>query len=84
MCAFCWIRKGAILLDFLERRQNIHSDCYIVTLTKPKAPIPRIRPEKAIFLLQHNNARLHNSLKTMEHVADLGWTVLPHPPYTLN
>jgi len=28
--------------------------------------------------LQHGNA----SLKTKEHIANLGWTVLPHPPYS--
>jgi len=29
--------------------------------------------------LKHDNARLHTSVKTLEHVAILGWTVLPHP-----
>ena len=74
MCTVFWDRKGVILLDFLEPRQTINSDHYIVTLTKLKARISRVR--------QHDNARSHTSLKTVEHIANLGWTVLPHPPYS--
>ena len=36
-CALFWDRKGAILLDFLEPRKTIISDCYIVTLTKAES-----------------------------------------------
>ena len=83
MCTVFWYRKGVILLDFLEPGQTINSDHYITTLTKLKARISRVRPErKTTFLLQHDNTRLHTSLKTVEHVANLGWTVLPHPPYS--
>jgi hypothetical protein len=53
------------------------------TLTKPKARISRIRPEKkTTFLLQHDNAKHHTSLKIMRHVAKFSWTVLPYPPYS--
>jgi hypothetical protein len=51
-------------------------------LTKLKARIYRFRPEKkTIFPLQHDNARPHTSLKTVEHIASLVWIVVPHPPY---
>ena len=83
MCTVFWDRKGVILLDFLEPGQTINSDRYIVTLTKLRARISRVRPEKkTTFLLQHDNARPHTSLKTVENIANLGWTVLPHPPYS--
>lgn len=49
-------------------------------LTKLKAWTTRVRTEKKIaFLLQHSNCRPHTSLKTVEHIASLSWTVLPHP-----
>ena len=82
MCTVFWDRKGVILLGFLEPRQTINSDCFIAMLTKLKAQISRVRPEKkTTFLLQHN-ARSHTSLKTVEHIVNLGWTALQHPPYS--
>ena len=36
----------------------------------------------ASVLLQHDNARTHTSLKTVEHIVKLGWTVVSHPPYS--
>ena len=81
-CTVYWDRKGVIILDFLEPRQTINSDFYITTLTKLNTLISRIRPEKkSTFLLQHNNARPHTSLKTMENIVNLGWTVILHPLY---
>ena len=54
-----------------------------MTLIKLKAQTSRVRPEKNnSFLLQHNNARSHTSLKTVEHTANFSWTVLRHPPYS--
>jgi len=75
-CTVFWDRKGVILLDFLEPGQTINSDRYIAKLTKLKARISRVRPEKkTTFLLQHDNARPHTSFKPVEHIANLGWTV---------
>jgi hypothetical protein len=66
MSTVFWDRKGGILLYFLEPRQTINSDYYIVTMTKLKAQISRFRLEKkTTFLLQHDNTRPHTSLKTM-------------------
>jgi transposase len=33
-------------------------------------------------LLEHDNARSHTSLKTLEGITKFGWAVLPHPPYS--
>ena len=75
MCTVFRDTKGVILLDFLQPGQTINSDCYIVTLTKLKAQISRVRPEKkTTFLSQHDNVRPHTSLKTMEHIINVGWT----------
>ena len=85
ICTVFWDRKAVIVLDFLEPGQTINSDLYVATMTKLKAQISRVRPEKkTIFFLQHDNARPQTSLKTVEHIVNLGWTVVPHPPYSLD
>ena len=85
MSTVFWDRKGVILPDFLEPGQTINSDRYIMTLTKLKARISGVRPgKKTTFLLQHNNARPHTNLKTMEHIVNFGWTFVPHRPYSLD
>jgi len=80
MCTVFWNRKRVMLLDFLEPRWTINR--YLVMLTKLKVLSSRARPEKITFLLQHGNTRPHISLETMEHIANLGWTVLLHTPYS--
>ena len=81
MCNVFWDRRVVILLDFLEPGQTIISDHYMATLTKLKVQFSRVRPEKRTnFLLQHDKARPHTSLKTVEHIVNLGWTVVPNPP----
>lgn len=66
-----------ILLDFLKPGQSTDSDHYTVTVTKLKAQTSSIRSErKPAFILQHHNARLCTSVKTVEHTDNLGWTVL--------
>ena len=38
--------------------------------------------DMANVLLQHDNARPHTSIRTMEAITSFGWTVIPHPPYS--
>ena len=47
-----WDRKGVILLDFLESRKTIISDCYIMTLTKLKVQTSSQVTEKDSFSLE--------------------------------
>jgi hypothetical protein len=64
--------RAVIHLDLLKPGQTINSDCYITTLTKLKAQISRVKPEKkTTFLLQHDNTRPHTRANAMEHVANL-------------
>ena len=43
MCTIVWDRKGVKPLDFLEVRQTINSDCYIIMLTKLKARASKVQ-----------------------------------------
>lgn len=46
-----------------------------------KLELPKSREE--VFLQQHDNIRHRDSLKSVEHIVNLGWSVLPHSLYTL-
>ena len=74
-----------ILLDFLELGQTVSSDNDITVQTKLNVQTSRTSAEKkTAFLLQLSIIRPHTSLSTVVHVARPGWTVLPHPPYSLD
>lgn len=38
-----------------------------------------VKETGTFFFLKHDNAKLHTSLKTREHIAKRSWT---HPPYS--
>jgi len=77
-------RKGLLLLDFREPRQTISSSCYIMMLTNKKAQTSIVGSEKTTILLHCDYTKSHPSLKTMEHIDNLGWIVLLHPTYIPN
>ena len=84
MATVFWNSQGVILVDFLLKGETINSEVYIETLRKLKAKIRCVRPnlDMANVLLQHDNARPHTSIRTMEAITSFGWTVIPHLPYS--
>jgi histone-lysine N-methyltransferase SETMAR len=83
MATAFWDCEGVILIDVLPRGQTINSAIYVETLKKR---FQRVHPNKDVTkaLLHHDNARPHTSLHTREAITKLQWTVLPHPPYSLD
>lgn len=79
-----WDNQGVILVEFLEKGSTINSDIYIATLRKLKEAIRKKRPQKDIHAIQlhHDNARPHTSFATNQVIAKMGWSVIPHPPYS--
>jgi hypothetical protein len=58
MCTVFWVRKGAILVDFLEQSLMINAARYVEMLKKLKSRIAQVQPKKKEHaLLQHDNAR---------------------------
>jgi histone-lysine N-methyltransferase SETMAR len=84
MVTVFWDCDEVILVDVMPRGATINSEAYINTLNKLKKRLRRVRLGKnpAQMLLRHDNARPHTSLRTREHINKMGWTVLPHPPYS--
>jgi histone-lysine N-methyltransferase SETMAR len=71
-------------VDVMPKGVTINLEAYINTLNKLKKRFRRVRPGKnpAEMLLQHDNACPNTCLRTQEHINKMGWTVLPHLPYS--
>lgn len=84
MATVFWDSKGILLLEWLPEGETVNSSYYIKILTKLKEEIKSQRRGKwtrQVYLL-HDNARPHTSQQTSAAIADLGFHLLPHPPYS--
>ena len=81
MLTVFWNLERVVLADFLEKQTTINSQRYVETLTALKRRIVRNGVRNGT-LLQHDNARPHTSAATRDVIQRLGFSVLPHPPYS--
>jgi histone-lysine N-methyltransferase SETMAR len=85
-----WDSEGVLLLDFLERgrgrgeRRSVNAEPYCETLTQLKNAIRQKRPGllTAGVILLHDNAKLHTTPATVNHIAIFGLEHLDHTPYS--
>ena len=82
-----WDAKGILLYKTLPRNRSITATVYCEALDELKTALQERRrrtAEKGLnnFHFLHDNARPHTALVTQEKLATLGFTVLPHPPYS--
>lgn len=85
MLCVWWDFKGVIYYELLPQNQTINSDVYCCQLDNLNQEIKEKRPELANrkgVLLHQDNARPHVSSTTRRKIYELGWDVLPHPPYS--
>lgn len=84
MATIFWDSHGVLLLEWLPDKHTINSDYYVDILGKLKEAIKRKRRGKWTrgILLQQDNASSHTSRKTSAAITDLGYKLLPHPPYS--
>jgi histone-lysine N-methyltransferase SETMAR len=82
-----WDCKGVILMDILPRGATITADVYCEQLARLVVAVQQKRRRllgggfQQIHYL-HDNARPHTAAKSVQKLADIGFTVLPHPPYS--
>ncbi|XP_018366071.1 PREDICTED: histone-lysine N-methyltransferase SETMAR-like [Trachymyrmex cornetzi] len=85
MLCIWWDWKGVVYYELLPHNQTLNSDKYCSQLDQLKAAIDEKRPElvnqKGVVFHQHN-VRSHISLQSRQKLVQLGWDVLPHPPYS--
>lgn len=84
MASVFWDAHGIIFIDYLQKGQTINSEYYIALLERLKVEIARKRPHlsKKKVLFHQDNAPCHTSVKTMAKIHELGYELLPHPPYS--
>lgn len=79
-----WDVKGILLCEVLTKGRNMNAEIYCTQLEKLVDAIRRKRPRlqlNKIHFLQ-DNARSHTARLTQKKLADIGFTVIPHPPYS--
>lgn len=85
MLSVWWDFKGVVFFELLPRNQTINSEVYCRQLNSLNEAIVKKRPDlvnRKGVVLHHDNARPHISLMTRQKILELGWDILPHPPYS--
>jgi [histone H3]-lysine36 N-dimethyltransferase SETMAR len=73
---------GVIYWELLPKGSSINSEFYCTQLESVQQALRELRSNsKGIFLLQ-DNATPHKATQSIRKIQGLGWTLLPHPPYS--
>ena len=85
MLCMWWDSHGIIYFELLNRTETVTADLYVQQLQRFQQSLLEKRPTlvklKNVVLL-HDNVRPHTARVTQERILKLGWSVLPHPPYS--
>lgn len=79
-----WDARGIILIDYLQQGRTITGEYYANLLDQLKDCVLEKRPhlsKKKIFFLQ-DNAPPHTSKVAMSKIAEIGFELIAHPPYS--
>lgn len=82
MLCVWWDSQGIILSELLPQGTTITADLYCQQLQRLAEKIAETRPQHGVVRFLHDNARPHVAKATRQKLIELGWEVLPHPPYS--
>jgi histone-lysine N-methyltransferase SETMAR len=84
MATVFWDSQGIILIDYLEKGRTITGPYYSELLDRFNAAFKEKRtlPYRKKLLFHHDNAPAHSSAVATAKLVDLGYELLPHPPYS--
>ena len=80
-----WDMTGILLAHQVPAGVTVNAKYYRYVLEDLLADsVRRSRPgvNSKSVLLQHDNAPAHSAAVTKTAISDLGWVLLPHPPYS--
>jgi len=85
MLCIWWDVRGVVHWELLDPNQTVTAEVYCTQLDRLNENLKRNRLSLANrkgVALRHDNARWHNARLTQTKINELGWEVLPHPPYS--
>lgn len=84
MASVFWDARGIIFIDYLEKGKTITGPYYSELLDRLNAEIKKKRPylKKKKVLFHHDNAPAHKSVIAQSKLHELGYELLPQPPYS--
>jgi len=85
MLCVWWTINGIVHWELLPPNSTVDSNVYCQQLDIVNYALLKKYPalvNRRRVLLLHDNARPHVSKVTQNKIKDLGWEVLPHPPYS--
>ena len=77
--------RGIVHRGFVPPGQSVNQEFYLEVLRRLRQNVRRKHPvlwRSGDWFLHHDNAPAHTSLCVTRYLAPLGWTVVPHPPYS--
>jgi hypothetical protein len=77
--------KGTVHCEFVPPNTTVNSDFYCDVLRRLRKNVQRKKTELGRnhnWLLHHDNAPAHTSLKTTEFVTNNNMVIVPHPLYS--
>lgn len=80
-----WDMAGIVYYELLEPNQTITADYYSHQLSNLNEALNKNRPSlvnRRKVLFHHDNARPHTARQTLGKLNELGWELMPHPPYS--
>jgi histone-lysine N-methyltransferase SETMAR len=85
MLCIWWDMSGVSYFDLLDINETITADVYSQQLQRLNEVLLQKRStlanQKDVILL-HDNSRSHVAKLTQQKIEQLGWEVLPHPPWS--
>ena len=85
MLCIWWHIQGPIHYELLKPNEKLNSEKYCQQLDNLKTAVQKKRPamfNRKDIILHHDNARSHAALGIRQKIAEVGWEILSHPPYS--
>ncbi|UYV66899.1 TTC14 [Cordylochernes scorpioides] len=86
MLCIWWNRTGEVYFELLKPGKMVNTSRYEQQMHSLREALNEKRPEwrenHKNLILQHDNAPSHNATVVKNTIKDLGWELLPHPPYS--